>query len=183
MTMAEMLARRDRLLGPNVRLFYDTPVHLVRGEGSWLWDADGRKYLDAYNNVAQVGHCHPAVVEAITRQASTLNTHTRYLHDGILDYVERLVATFGDMITSAAMVCTGSEANDLAMRMARAATGQMGIIATDHTYHGNTPRCSNCRSPHRRLAATPARPPRACAGFLSPVGRSARCGARCGVCP
>ena len=77
MTMAEMLARRDRLLGPNVRLFYDTPVHLVRGEGSWLWDADGRKYLDAYNNVAQVGHCHPAVVEAITRQASTLNTHTR----------------------------------------------------------------------------------------------------------
>ena len=138
MTMAEMLARRDRLLGPNVRLFYDTPVHLVRGEGSWLWDADGRKYLDAYNNVAHVGHCHPAVVEAIKRQASTLNTHTRYLHDGILDYVERLVATLGDKITSAAMVCTGSEANDLAMRMARAATGQMGIIATDHTYHGNT---------------------------------------------
>ena len=138
MTMSEMLARRDRLLGPNVRLFYDTPVHLVRGEGSWLWDADGRKYLDAYNNVAHVGHCHPAVVEAITRQASTLNTHTRYLHDGILDYVERLVATLGDKITSAAMVCTGSEANDLAMRMARAATGQIGIFATDHTYHGNT---------------------------------------------
>ena len=138
MTNAEMLARRDRLLGPNVRLFYDTPVHLVRGEGAWLWDADGRKYLDAYNNVAHVGHCHPAVVEAILRQASTLNTHTRYLHDGILDYIERLVATLGDKITSAAMVCTGSEANDLAMRMARAATGQMGIIATNHTYHGNT---------------------------------------------
>lgn len=138
MTMSEMLARRDRLPGPNVRLFYDSPVHMMHGEGTWLWDADGRKYLDAYNNVAHVGHCHPAVVEAIKRQASTLNTHTRYLHDGILDYVERLVAMLGDKITSAAMVCTGSEANDLAMRMARAATGQIGIIATDHTCHGNT---------------------------------------------
>jgi 4-aminobutyrate aminotransferase-like enzyme len=134
----EMMARRRRLLGPNVRLFYDDPVHLVRGEGSWLWDAGGRRYLDAYNNVAHVGHCHPAVVAAITRQAGTLNTHTRYLHDGILDYVERLVALLPENITCATMVCTGSEANDLALRMAQAATGQRGVIATDHTYHGNT---------------------------------------------
>ena len=133
-----MMARRRRLLGPNVRLFYEDPVHLVRGEGAWAWDAAGRRYLAAYNNVAQFGHCHPAVVAAITRQAGLLNTHTRYLHDGILDYVERLVALLPDAITCAAMVCTGSEANDLALRMAQAATGQRGIIATDHTYHGNT---------------------------------------------
>ena len=133
-----MMARRRRLLGPNVRLFYEDPVHLVRGEGAWAWDAAGRRYLAAYNNVAQFGHCHPAVVSPITRQAGLLNTHTRYLHDGILDYVERLVALLPDAITCAAMVCTGSEANDLALRMAQAATGQRGIIATDHTYHGNT---------------------------------------------
>ncbi len=130
--------RRTRLLGPNVRLFYDHPLHLVRGKGTWVWDAEGRKYLDCYNNVPHVGHCHPHVTEAISRQAGLLNTHTRYLHEGILDYVERLVATFGPGITSAIMVCTGSEANDVALRMAQAVTGRTGIIATDHTYHGNT---------------------------------------------
>lgn len=133
-----MLERRTRLLGPGVRLFYDNPLHLIRGQGTWVWDADGRKYLDCYNNVPHVGHCHPAVIEAITAQASLLNTHTRYLHENILDYVERLVATFGPQITSAIMVCTGSEANDVALRMAQAVTGKTGIIATDHTYHGNT---------------------------------------------
>ena len=94
MSTAEMMARRTRLLGPNVSTFYDEPVALVRGEGVWVWDSDGRRYLDCYNNVPHVGHCHPHVVEAITRQASTLNTHTRYPHRGILDYVERLTATF-----------------------------------------------------------------------------------------
>jgi 4-aminobutyrate aminotransferase-like enzyme len=138
MTTAEMIERRTRLLGPNVRLFYDDPLHLVKGEGCWVWDAEGRKYLDCYNNVPHVGHCHPAVIEAITRQARQLNTHTRYLHDGILDYVERLTGTFGPQITSAIMVCTGSEANDVALRMAQAVTGKTGIIATDKTYHGNT---------------------------------------------
>lgn len=135
---AEMIERRTRLLGPNVRLFYDEPLHLVKGAGTYVWDADGRKYLDCYNNVPHVGHCHPAVIEAITRQASQLNTHTRYLHDNILDYVERLTSTFGPQITSAIMVCTGSEANDVALRMAQAVTGKTGIIATDKTYHGNT---------------------------------------------
>ncbi|MBB3610639.1 aspartate aminotransferase family protein [Rhizobium sp. BK602] len=135
---AALIARRDRLLGRNMSLFYDDPVHLVRGDGVWLWDADGRKYLDCYNNVPHVGHCHPHVVEAITRQASTLNTHTRYLHEGILDYVERLTATFDQSLNAAILTCTGSEANDVALRMAQAMTGKTGVIATNHTYHGNT---------------------------------------------
>lgn len=130
--------RRARLMGPNVPTFYRTPVHLVRGEGVWLWDAAGNRYLDCYNNVPHVGHCHPRVVQAICNQAGTLNTHTRYLHDGVLDYIERLTATFGHGISQAIMTCTGSEANDIALRMAQAATGKTGIIATDATYHGNT---------------------------------------------
>lgn len=93
--MSELLARRAALLGPNVPTFYDDPVEIVRGEGVWLWDARGRRYLDCYNNVPHVGHCHPHVVEAIARQAETLNTHTRYLHRLILDYAERLVGRFG----------------------------------------------------------------------------------------
>jgi 4-aminobutyrate aminotransferase-like enzyme len=133
-----LLARRERLLGKNMSTFYEDPVHLVRGAGVWLWDADGRRYLDCYNNVPHVGHCHPRVVEAITRQASTLNTHTRYLHEGILDYVERLTATFDTSLDAAILTCTGSEANDVALRMAQAVTGRTGVIATDHTYHGNT---------------------------------------------
>lgn len=135
---AELLKRRERLLGPNMRVFYDEPLQLVRGEGVWVYDADGRKYLDCYNNVPHVGHCHPHVVEAICKQAATLNTHTRYLHEGILNYVERLTATFAANITSAIMACTGSEANDVALRMAQAVTGKTGIIASNHTYHGNT---------------------------------------------
>lgn len=133
-----LLQRRARLMGPNVPTFYADPVHILRGEGVWLWDAAGRRYLDCYNNVPHVGHCHPRVVEAICRQAATLNTHTRYLHDGVLDYIERLTATLGHGISQAIMVCTGSEANDIALRMAQAVTGKTGIIATDNTYHGNT---------------------------------------------
>ncbi|SEO97710.1 4-aminobutyrate aminotransferase [Salinihabitans flavidus] len=133
-----LMERRARLLGPNMSTFYEEPVHLVRGAGAWVWDADGRKYLDCYNNVPHVGHCHPKVVEAICKQAGTLNTHTRYLHEGILDYVEALTATFDDPLSTAIMTCTGSEANDIALRMARAVTGKTGVIATDHTYHGNT---------------------------------------------
>jgi 4-aminobutyrate aminotransferase-like enzyme len=134
----DMIKRRERLLGPNMALFYEDPVQIVRGEGVWLYDETGRQYLDCYNNVPHVGHCHPAIVEAITRQASTLNTHTRYLHEGILDYVERLTETFEDSLSTAIMTCTGSEANDIALRMAQAVTGKTGVIATDATYHGNT---------------------------------------------
>ncbi|MFN3506670.1 MAG: aspartate aminotransferase family protein [Allorhizobium sp.] len=136
--MPDLMQRRRNLLGPNVSTFYDEPVHMVRGEGVWLWDADGRQYLDCYNNVPHVGHCNPRVVEALCRQAATLNTHTRYLHEGILDYVERLTATYADPLKTAILTCTGSEANDIALRMAEAMTGKRGIIATDATYHGNT---------------------------------------------
>jgi 4-aminobutyrate aminotransferase-like enzyme len=134
----DMLARRVRLMGPNVPTFYETPLHLVRGQGVWVWDIQGNRYLDCYNNVPHVGHCHPRVVEAIAGQAATLNTHTRYLHDAVLDYIERLAATLDHGIAQAIMVCTGSEANDIALRMAQAVTGKTGIIATDNTYHGNT---------------------------------------------
>jgi 4-aminobutyrate aminotransferase-like enzyme len=133
-----LIADRKRLLGPNVSTFYDDPVHVVHGEGVWLWDANGRKYLDCYNNVPVVGHCNPRVVDAICRQAGTLNTHTRYLHDGILDYVEKLTGTMDAALDTAVLTCTGSEANDIALRMAEGMTGKRGIIATDATYHGNT---------------------------------------------
>ncbi|MEM8788819.1 MAG: aminotransferase class III-fold pyridoxal phosphate-dependent enzyme [Pseudomonadota bacterium] len=136
--MLDLVAKRRELLGPNVSTFYDDPVHIVRGKGVWLWDADGRKYLDCYNNVPHVGHCNPRVVDTICEQARMLNTHTRYLHEGILDYVERLTATFENPLNTAIMTCTGSEANDIALRMAEAMTGKRGIIATDATYHGNT---------------------------------------------
>ena len=135
---AGLLQRRQRLLGPAYRLFYDTPVHLVRGEGAWVYDANGRKYLDMYNNVAHVGHCHPRVVDAICRQAKLLNTNTRYLHENILDYAERLTAKFPAELDTAMFCCTGSEANELALRIARSVTGARGVIVTDYAYHGNS---------------------------------------------
>lgn len=159
-----LLNRRDRLLGPNVPTFYRTPVHIVKGQGVWLWDADGKRYLDCYNNVAHVGHCHPKVVEAICAQAGILNTHTRYLHDFVLDYIERLTEKLNHGISQAIMVCTGSEANDIALRMAHAMTGKTGIIATDNTYHGNTTAVSQLssrrppiggRAPNIRLVPSP----------------------------
>lgn len=130
--------RRAKALGPAYRLFYETPVHLVRGEGVHLYAPDGTAYLDCYNNVASVGHCHPRVVEALSRQAATLATHTRYLHDGILAYAERLLALFPPELSHVMFTCTGSEANDLALRIARAATGGTGVIVTDNAYHGVT---------------------------------------------
>lgn len=134
----QMMARRSRLLGPNVPHFYDDPVHFVRGEGVWLFDHAGRRYLDCYNNVPHVGHCHPRVVEAIQRQTSLLNVHSRYLHENMLEYAERLLSTFDRSLTTLLYTCTGSEANDVALRMAQAETGNKGIIVTDYTYHGNT---------------------------------------------
>jgi 4-aminobutyrate aminotransferase-like enzyme len=133
-----MVVRRERLLGPNNAHFYDNPVHFVRGEGVWLYDHKGRKYLDCYNNVPHVGHCHPRVVEAICRQTKTLNIHSRYLHENVLEYAERLTATFDKSLNTMLYTCTGSEANDVALRMAQAVTGNKGLIVTDFTYHGNT---------------------------------------------
>ena len=140
--LSAMLERRNKLLGPAYRLFYDEPVHIVRGEGVWLYDADGKRYLDMYNNVPHVGHCHPHVVEALTRQIATLNTHTRYLHENILDYAERLTGKFPQPLDTVMFSCTGSEANELALRIARACTGGTGVIVTDFAYHGNT-KCRN----------------------------------------
>lgn len=134
----DLLQRRFRVLGSHSPLFYDEPLHLVRGEDVWVYDADGRRYLDVYNNVPHVGHCHPHVVEAIARQADTLNTHTRYLHENIVDYAERLTGKFDPRLNMAMFACTGSEANEVALRMARHATGNEGIIVTDFAYHGNT---------------------------------------------
>ncbi|HVR49504.1 MAG TPA: aminotransferase class III-fold pyridoxal phosphate-dependent enzyme [Pseudorhodoferax sp.] len=143
---ADLLARRARLLGPAYRLFYEEPFHPVRGEGVWLYDKAGTPWLDAYNNVVPLGHARPEVVEAIARQASVLNTHTRYLHEGILDYAERLLATMPPELGHATFTCTGSEANDLAMRIATAHTGGTGLIVTRFAYHGVTAAIA-CASP------------------------------------
>ncbi|GAA0960764.1 aspartate aminotransferase family protein [Frigoribacterium faeni] len=134
----DLTARRDEVLGASYRLFYRRPVHLVRGEGQYLWDVDGRKYLDMYNNVASLGHCHPAVVAAVHDQMQRLNTHTRYLHETILDYTDDLLSTLPVELDKAMYMCTGSEANDLAIRVARASSGGEGIIASREAYHGTS---------------------------------------------
>jgi 4-aminobutyrate aminotransferase-like enzyme len=133
-----LIVARERVLGPANRLFYDRPVHLVRGQGSHVFDVDGVRFLDAYNNVASVGHCHPHVVDAVMQQMSTLNTHTRYLHRGIVDYSQRLLATLPKEIDQVMYACTGSEVNDLALRVAEMYTDATGVIVTSDAYHGNT---------------------------------------------
>ncbi|MFH8135764.1 aspartate aminotransferase family protein [Pantoea osteomyelitidis] len=136
---AEMIQRRDKLLGPAYRLMYEHPLHIVRGEGVWLIDSEGRRYLDIYNNVTSLGHCHPAVSEAICKQVQTLATNTRYLHDTILELAERLLATVPETeLAHLMLTCTGSEANDLAYRIAKIRTGGTGIIVTETAYHGIT---------------------------------------------
>ncbi len=135
---AELMARRRRAMGSKLHLFYDPPLHLVRGAGVWLYDAAGRAYLDVYNNVPHVGHCHRHVVEAIARQAGRLNTNTRYLQTEALDYAERLRALLPQGLEVCAFVNSGSEAVDLAWRMARAATGHGGAIVMEDAYHGWT---------------------------------------------
>lgn len=134
----ELLARRRQLLGTPYRLFYADPVELVRGEGTWVFDADGNRYLDAYNNVPCVGHAHPRVVAAMNEQAARINTHTRYLSEVALDYAERLLGTLPDALGHVMFTCSGSEANDLALQIARACTGNTGVIVTSNAYHGTT---------------------------------------------
>jgi 4-aminobutyrate aminotransferase-like enzyme len=136
-SLESLVERRARLFGPALTgLTYKTPLHLVRGEGVWLIDAEGRRYLDAYNNVPVVGHEHPRVVEAIVRQARRLNTNMRYVHETALEVAERLIATTEDGLDVVMYVNSGSEANDLAWRMARAVTGGSGGICTAFAYHG-----------------------------------------------
>jgi 4-aminobutyrate aminotransferase-like enzyme len=134
-----LLARRDRVLGSGTPLFYTHPLHLVRGDGVYLYAPDGRRYIDMYNNVPCVGHANPHVAEAMARQQSTLNVHSRYLHEGILDFAERLTSLHTTAnIESVIVSCSGTEAIEVALRMARFATGRRGIVCTNATYHGNS---------------------------------------------
>jgi 4-aminobutyrate aminotransferase-like enzyme/aminoglycoside phosphotransferase (APT) family kinase protein len=134
---SSLLERRRRLL-PRSPLFYSDPVHLVRGEGVWLFDSDDRRYLDCYNNVAVVGHSHPRVVAAVTQQQRLLATHSRYLHEAVVELAERLQGTLPPELNAVLVVNSGSEANDLAWRIARAATGRGGAVVTANAYHGLT---------------------------------------------
>jgi 4-aminobutyrate aminotransferase-like enzyme/aminoglycoside phosphotransferase (APT) family kinase protein len=132
-----LLERRRRAL-PRSPLFYSQPVHLVRGEGVWLFDPDDRRYLDCYNNVPVVGHGHPRVVQAVAQQQRLLATHSRYLHEAIVELAEQLQATLPPGLDAVMVVNSGSEANDLAWRVARAATGRAGAVVTACAYHGLT---------------------------------------------
>jgi 4-aminobutyrate aminotransferase-like enzyme len=136
--MQELIARRAKALGPSYKLFYEHPVHFVRAEGVYLYDADGTPYLDVYNNVPSVGHCHPRVIEAVNKQMTTLNSHTRYLNERILDYADDLLSTFPAEMSNVMFTCTGSESVDLAMRIARFHTKGTGFIVTRNAYHGIT---------------------------------------------
>jgi 4-aminobutyrate aminotransferase-like enzyme len=148
-----LLSRRKKLLGPHLQLFYDPPLHLVRGEGPWLVDAAGRRYLDAYNNVPHVGHCHPHVAEAVARQSATLNTNTRYLFGSVLDYAERLTRTLPPELSVCAFVNSGSEATDLAWRIAKTFTGHGGALIMEDAYHGIT-EAADALSPSGNPAGT-----------------------------
>jgi len=130
--------RRERILGRSLNVSYHRPLHIVRGVGAYLYDDVGREYLDCVNNVAHVGHEHPHVVEAGQQQMAVLNTNTRYLHEAVLDYAESLAALLPDPLSVCFFVNSGSEANELALRMARVHTGGRGIVAVEGGYHGNT---------------------------------------------
>jgi len=138
MTDKELLVRRERALGKGAYLFYREPVHIVRGEGVYLFDDAGNRYVDMYNNVPCVGHANAHVVETMIKQASTLNVHSRYLHESIVRYAERLSTHHHESLTTTVFTCTGTEASEVALMMARSATGGRGIICTNAAYHGNS---------------------------------------------
>jgi 4-aminobutyrate aminotransferase-like enzyme len=139
MTRIEAISdARRRMLGRNLSIAYEKPLNIVRGEMQYLFDDDGRRYLDAYNNVAHVGHCHPRVVAAGQQQMALLNTNTRYLSDLIIRYAERLTETLPQTLSVCYFVNSGSEANELALRLARAHTKARDLIVLEHAYHGNT---------------------------------------------
>jgi 4-aminobutyrate aminotransferase-like enzyme len=140
MSSVEILAARRAHLGPSLSLAYRNPLHIVRGEGAYLFDADGRAYLDCVNNVAHVGHAHPRVVEAGIAQMRLLNTNTRYLHENVVRYAERLTALLPEHLEVCFFTNSGSEANELALRLAVAATGRPDVATVDVAYHGNTKR-------------------------------------------
>lgn len=134
----EILHIRRQNLGKNLSVSYNKPLKMVRGIGQYLINQDGNFYLDGVNNVCHVGHCHPHVVSAGQKQMTVLNTNTRYLHDDIIEYTQRLLSKFPEPLRVCMFVCSGSEANELALRMARNCTGNHDIITVDGAYHGNT---------------------------------------------
>jgi 4-aminobutyrate aminotransferase-like enzyme len=134
----DLLARRYATLGPHSPLFYKQPLELVSGSGVWLTDAQGRVYLDGYNNVPHVGHANPAVADAINQQLRTINLHTRYLNSRVVEYAEALLSTFDGALERLFLTNSGSEANELALRIARQHTGSTGVLVSDFSYHGNT---------------------------------------------
>ena len=136
--MSELLDRHHLVMGDHAPLFYEEPLTLCSGDGVWLKDLHGDCYLDLYNNVPCVGHANPRVVENLADQAATLNIHSRYLHEGVVTYVERLVGLHHDGIESAILGCSGTESTEMALTLARTVTGRQGIICTDATYHGNS---------------------------------------------
>ena len=138
---ASLLVRRRAITGSNLSVSYDEPLHIVEGRGRYLIAANGRPYLDLVNNVCHVGHCHPRVVEAISTQAATLNTNTRYLHEGFVEYAEMLASRLPDPLDTVFLVNSGSEANELALRIARAATGSKDALVIDGAYHGHAGNC------------------------------------------
>lgn len=133
-----LIDRRERTIGRHSPLFYATPLEIVAGEGVWVHDATGKTYLDVYNNVPHVGHSNPVVREAITAQLQTVNLHTRYLNSRVVEYAEKLLALFDSPLERVFFTNSGSEANELALRIARQHTGNTGILISDHSYHGNT---------------------------------------------
>ena len=137
-TAGELLDFRRKHLGKSLSVSYRQPLKIVKGLGQYLYDEEGRQYLDCVNNVCHVGHSHPGVARAGLEQAFVLNTNTRYLHDNLSDYVESLLSFFPESLDTCFLVCSGSEANELALRLARAYTGAKDIIALDGAYHGNT---------------------------------------------
>ncbi|MFT4219454.1 MAG: aminotransferase class III-fold pyridoxal phosphate-dependent enzyme, partial [Microbacterium sp.] len=138
MTEPSLIERRNRTLGPYSPLFYAKPLHAVSASGVWITSADGERYLDAYNNVPVVGHGNPRVIDAAARQWATLNVHTRYLNERVVEYAERLLATFDDGLDRVFFTNSGSESNELALRIARQLTGSAGVLVSDFSYHGNT---------------------------------------------
>ena len=129
MAKGSLQRRRDHALGSGAELFYDPPLEIVRGEGVYLYDSEGRRYVDMYNNVPCVGHANPAVVRAMAEQQATVNVHSRYLHEGIVTFAERLAGLNYDRIESVVFSCSGTEANEVAIQMARIVTGKRGIVA------------------------------------------------------
>ncbi|MCU4299054.1 aminotransferase class III-fold pyridoxal phosphate-dependent enzyme [Brevibacterium permense] len=136
--MSSLITRRNHTIGPYSPLFYDEPLEFVSAKGVWFTDAEGEKYLDGYNNVPHVGHCNDRVVTAMCEQAATLNVHTRYLNSRIVDYSEALLSTFEERLDRVFFGNSGSEANELALRISRQLTDATGLIVSDFSYHGTT---------------------------------------------